>query len=135
MGNPNAWKTGFGQRPREVDDEYRSRSKGVPKTITWTKEKCHEELNDCLDILKKILKDEEKINKDNPSKAKQETIRDTILLINKILDYTKYLYPQTQTNVNVNIDTTSENIIERLKEYKKKKEMIVIEEGKEEDGR
>ena len=92
-GNPNIYKYGFGARPRKVDDEYRSRMKGVPRKHPWTKEKCVNELNDLLDILKKILKDNDKIDKDNPKKLKQETVRDCITLMNKILDFVKYLYP------------------------------------------
>lgn len=122
MVNPDIWKHGFGQRPREVDDEYRARAKGVPK---WTKAKCINELNDLLDILKKILKDTAKIEVDK-KKLKFETIRDTNILINRIMDYMKYLYPPVQTNVNVNIESTAERVIERLKEWKMKKGEIIV---------
>jgi len=86
---------GFGgkHRTKEEDEEYRSRIKGVPKKITWTKDKCVEVLNDCLDILKRVLKEEEKIEQNNPRKLKREYIKDCTILINKILDYMKYLYP------------------------------------------
>jgi len=120
-GNPNIKNYGFGSRPREVDDEYRSRIKGVPKKITWTKEKCVGELNEILDILKKILKEDTKLEVDNPRKLKQENVRDAMTLMNKILDYMKYLYPPVQQSVNVNIDLTADAVLERLKEWKKKK--------------
>ena len=118
MANPDIWKHGFGSRPKEVDDEYRARARGVPKANRWTKEKCVGELNDILELLKKVLKDDEKIDIDNPKKLKQETIRDAITLMNKILDYMKYLYPPVQQNINVNIETTSDAVIERLKNWK-----------------
>ncbi len=120
-GNPNIYKYGFGARPKEVDDEYRSRLKGVPKTITWTKAKCAEELNEILDILKRVLKEDEKLEKDDKRKLKNETIRDATTLMNKILDYMRYLYPPVQENVNVNIDLTVDNVIERLKNWKSRK--------------
>ena len=128
-GNPNLKDWGFGGKYRtlEQDEEYRSRQKGVPKTITWTKEKCVGELNDILDILKKILKDEEKIEVGDKRKLKNETVRDITMLMNKILDYMKYLYPPVQQNLNVNIDITAEKIIERLKEIKKRKGEFIIE--------
>ena len=118
MSNPDIWKYGFGSRPKEVDDEYRARAKGVPKN-TWTKEKCVAELNDILDALKKILKDDAKLEVDSPRKLKQEHIRDLMTMMNKILDFMRYLYPATQQNVNVNIETTSDAVIERLKNWKK----------------
>ena len=129
---------GFGgkHRTKEDDELYRSRQKGVPKKIKWTKQKCVEELNEILDILKKILKDDGKIDADNPKKLKNETIRDCITLMNKILDYTKYLYPPVQENVNVNIDITADAVIERLKNWKKKQIVEVvplIKEKEEED--
>ena len=91
----------------------------------WTKAKCINELNDLLDILKKILKDTAKIEVDK-KKLKFETIRDTNILINRIMDYMKYLYPPVQTNVNVNIESTAERVIERLKEWKMKKGEIIV---------
>lgn len=112
---------GFGSknRTKEEDDEYRTRIKGVPKN-RWTKEKCIEELNDILDIFKKILKDDEKIDKDDKRKLKQETIRDLVTLMNRMMEYMRYLYPPVQQNINVNVDLTVDRIMERLKNYKEK---------------
>jgi len=120
-GNPNISKYGFGTRPKEVDDEFRSRVKGVKKTFKWTKDKCSTELEEILDILKKILREDEKIEVGNPKKLKQETVRDSITLMNKILDYMKYLYPPVQENINVNVDITSDIILERLRHAKENK--------------
>jgi hypothetical protein len=111
---------GFGgkNRTREEDDEYRSRIKGVPKKRTWTKERCIGELEDILDILKKVLREDDKIEVGDKRKLKNETIRDVTTLMNKILDYMRYLYPPVQENVNVNIDLTANTVIERLKKWK-----------------
>jgi len=92
---------------------------------------CVDELEDLLGILKKILKDDDKLDKDNPRKLKQETIRDTITLTNKILDVMKYLYPPVQQNVNVNIDVTANEVIERLKNWKNQEQIVVIGEKEE----
>ena len=127
-GNLNIKNYGFGARPREEDDEYRRRIKGVPKTITWTKEKCIGELNEILDSYKKILREAEKINLDNPGKLKQEAIRDLNTLQNRILEYMRYLYPPVQQNINVNVDMTVDAIIERLKNYKEK-QIVDIKNG------
>lgn len=114
---------GFGgkNRTREEDDEYRSRIAGVPKQRTWTKEKCIEELEDCLDILKKLLKDDEKLDRGDPKKLKQESIRDTVTLMNRMMEYMKYLYPPTQTNVNINLDAQLDDLIRIWREKKKQK--------------
>lgn len=122
MGWSGIKEHGFGgkYRTREQDDEYRKKIGGVKRNRVWTKEKCIQELEDILDILKRVLKDSEKLEKDNPKKLKNEVIRDTVTLMNKILDYMKYLYPPIQQNVNVNIDTTAGEVIERLKNWKKK---------------
>jgi hypothetical protein len=118
---------GFGSknRTKEQDDEYRSRIGGIPRQRIWTKEKCIQELEDLLNILKKILKDDEKTEVGDNKKLKNETVRDSITLINKIMDYMRYLYPPVQQNVNVNIDMTANAVIDRLKEWKKNK----LEEG------
>lgn len=132
MVNPNIGKIGFGSRPREVDDEYRSRIGGVPRPRVWTREKFIEELDDAVTRLRKIVRDDDKVEKDNPRKLKQESIRDLNTLINRILEIMKYLYPPVQTNLNVNVDMTVDAVIERLKNWKKKKEenkeVIIVEE-------
>jgi len=125
MGWDGIKNYGFGTRPKEVDDEYRRLSRGVPKTLTWTKEKCVGELNELLDILKKILKDDAKLESDNPKKLKKETTRDCITLMNRIFDYIKLLYPTTQTNVNVNVELELDDIVKR---WKAKKTPIIIQE-------
>jgi len=125
-GNPNIRNIGFGSRPKEVDDEYRSRIKGVPRKRVWTKEKCVEELEDILSILKKVLKEDNKLEISNPKKLKNETVRDCITLMNKILDYMKYLYPPMQENLNVNVDIQLEDII---KKWRKKKGIMVVEDA------
>lgn len=125
-GNPDLWKHGFGSRPIEEDEEYRSRIKGVPKKRIWTKDKCIEELDDCLELLKKILKDNEKLETDD-KKLKNEYVRDINMLMNKILDFMKYLYPPVQQNVNVNVDITADAVVERLKNWKKKQ--LVVEDA------
>lgn len=122
-GNPEAYKYGFGSRPIEVDEEYRSRQKGVPHKRRWTRDKCIEELEDCLILLKKILKDNDKLETDD-KKLKNECVRDAVTLMNKILDYMKYLYPPVQQNVNLNLDVTADIIMERLKNWKKKQIVI-----------
>ena len=76
---------GFGRRPREVDDAYRAKSHGER---TWTKQKCLDELNDLLDILKRELKDANKIETDK-KKLKFEVMRDTNVLMNRILEFMK----------------------------------------------
>lgn len=128
-GNPNVKNYGFGSayRTKEEDDEYRSRIAGVPKTITWTKEKCVNELDSILQILKKILLEDSKIETNNPKKLKQESIRDLNTMMNRILEFMKYLYPPVTTNVNVNIDMTANAVIQRLREWKKKQEVVIVD--------
>lgn len=119
-GNPNMniKDYGFGgkYRSKEQDDEYRARAKGVSK---WTRERCIIRLNDILDRLDTLLLETEKIAKDNPNKLKQESTRDLLTMMNKILDYMKYLYPPVTKNVNYNVDTTASEVIKRLKDWKK----------------
>jgi len=125
-GNPNVYKYGFGARPRAVDDEYRSRQKGVPHKMRWTKAKCCAELDDILDILKKILKDDAKLEIGDNKKLKNEHIRDMVTMMNKILDYMRYLFPPVQQNLNVNVDVTANAVIDRLKNWKS--EQVIVEE-------
>jgi len=124
-GNPNIKKYGFGSRPKEVDDEYRKRARGVPK---WTKEKCIKRINDILDRLDIILLETKKVENE-PNKLKLEHIRDLKIMMNSLLDFLKYMYPPVQQNVNVNVDLTADNVIERLKKLKKE-EVYVIKENK-----
>lgn len=122
---------GFGSkhRTKEQDAKYRAMSW---KPRKWTKNKCIHELEDLLDILKKILKDAEKINKENNIKRKAEIVRDATSMMNRILDFMRYLYPPVQENVNVNIDMTSQEVIERLKKWKEEEDNIVIKDDKNE---
>jgi len=121
-GNPNVKNLGFGSRPRAVDDEYRSRIKGVPKKRKWTKEVCIFQLEEIMDLLKKKVNDND--------------LDDLQIIINKMMDIIKYLYPPVQQSVNVNIETTSDAVIERLKNWKK--QVIIIgeeSEGGDKDGK
>lgn len=118
-GNPNVKNTGFGSRPRAVDDEYRSRIKGVPKTRRWTKEICILQLEEIMDILRKKINDDE--------------FKDLQVIIDKMMDIIRYLYPPVQQNLNVNVDLTTDKILERLRAAKK--ERIVELKEEEEDGR
>ena len=128
-GNPNIRNIGFGSRPKEVDDEYRSRIKGVPRKRVWTKEKCIDELDECMTLFKKILRDDEKLNKNNPAKLKAESIRDLNNMQNRMLQFMQYLYPVVQKSVNLNIDVTADAVIERLKNWKR--DQLAVKEIKE----
>jgi len=129
MGNPNIKDYGFGSknRTKEQDDEYRSRIKGVPRKRVWTKEKCIEELDDILTFFKKLLREDAKLETDNPKKLKQESVRDLVTMMNRILDFMKYLYPPVQQNLNVNVDMASDVVIERLKKWKMGEMEITVE--------
>ena len=104
-GNPNIKDYGFGgkYRTKEQDEEYRSRQKGVPKRRLWTKDRIHDFLDEMLTTYKKILHDDEKINKGNPQKLKAETVRDMNNLMNRMLQFMEKFYPPVQKNVNLNI--------------------------------
>ena len=131
MGWSGIKNHGFGSRPKEVDDEYRNRIKGVPRKRIWTKNYCIEQLEDLLTVLKKVLRDNEKLEKGDPRKLKNEVVRDAITLMNKILDVMKYLYPPVQENINVNVDVQLNEIIEK---WKKKKLIVVGEKYDDEEG-
>jgi len=138
VGNPNIKNIGFKKKenctPEQwaKQEEYRSRQKGVPHKRIWTKEKCTEVLDNLLNHLNRILKEDKKLEVDNPKKLKQENVRDAITLINKILDVMRYLYPPVQQSVNMNIDITADAILERLKNWKKKQIVVIGEEDAQE---
>ena len=127
-GNPNIRDIGFGSKSRtkEQDDEYRSRIKGVPRKRYWTKTKCIEELEDCLTLFKKILRDDKKLNLNNPIKLKAESVRDLNNMMNRMLQYMQYLYPPTTSNVNLNIDVTTDAVMERLQNWKKESIVDIV---------
>ena len=152
VGNPKP-SNGFGSpnRSKEFDKIARAKGKGVPRRRIFTKDYCIEQLDFILGRLKKILVDDDKINVGNPMKLKAENISDLNNMMGKILQFLQYLYPPTQQNLNVNIDMTSQAVMERLKSWKKEeveKEIVVeiigdgsviedknIEGGDEEDGK
>jgi len=84
----------------ERDEEIRAKGRFVPKKRVWTKERCIEELEECLTYLRKILR------KDNSEKRDEKNIKDAITMMDKILDFMRYLYPVVQKNINLNIDNT-----------------------------
>ena len=89
------------------------KAKGIPKKRKWTKEVCIFQLEDIMEILK--------------TKIEENNFKELEVIINKMMDIIKYLYPPVQQNVNVNVDTTTDSVIERLKDWKKK-QIVVIEE-------
>ena len=105
MGNPEAYKVGFGSpgRTKEFDDAARAKARGVPKPRRWTKEYCLEQLDDIRTSLKSILLEAEKTETDD-KKLKREIIRDLNTMLNRVLEFMKYLYPAVQQNLNVNVD-------------------------------
>jgi len=138
MGNKNIKDYGFGSknRTKEFDDAARAKARGVPRKRIWTKDKCIDELEDCLTMFKKILKDDAKININNPTKLKAESVRDLNNIMNRVIQFMDRLYPVVQKSINLNIDTTSGAVIERLQNWKKAKvidvedlEVQVVPEG------
>lgn len=113
-GNPNIKNFGWGSgyMTKEQENEYRSRPK-----VRWTKEKCLVRVNDILDKLDKLLLETEK-TETNPTKLKLENIRDLKIMMNSVFEYLKYLYPPVQENVNINLDATSDRVLEKLKNWK-----------------
>lgn len=136
-GNPNIKNYGFGSRPKSVDDEYRKRTKGVPKTRWWTDERIAQQIDEMLTLYKKILLDNDKIEKNDNKKLKQETIMDMNTMMRRLLEFKEKYYPPVQKSINLNIDTTIEKIINKTKEeYLRKQGYVVVEgesEGEEED--
>ena len=126
MVNPEIKEYGFGgkYRTKEEDDEYRSRIKGVPRKRVWTKDKCIVELEDILKHLKTILRDTQKVELGDDKKLKRECIRDLNTMMNRILDFMKYLYPPVQKSVNLNVDMISQKFMDRLKKYKEKQIVV-----------
>lgn len=133
MSNPNIYKYGFGNRTKEKDDEVRAmgmkvRNENIGKPRIWTDEKIHEFIDEMLTLYKKILMDDDKINKDSSAKLKSETIRDMNNMMNRLLQFKEKYYPTVQKQINVNIDMTADAVIERLKNWKKSQLVIVGEE-------
>ena len=128
MGNPNIKNYGFGSpgRTKEFDDAAREKSKTPTRKRVWTKEKCINELEDCLTLFKKILRDDKKLNLNNPIKLKAESVRDLNNMMNRMLQYMQYLYPPTTSNVNLNIDVTTDAVMERLKAFKEEQVLEIV---------
>ena len=126
MGNPNIKNHGFGSRPKEVDDEYRARARGVPRKRVWTKDKIQDFLDEMLDTYKKILMDDAKISKGNDMKLKAETVRDMNNMMNRLLQFLEKFYPTVNKNVNLNIDVTTDAVVERLKNWKSEQIVEIV---------
>ena len=106
MGNPNAYKFGFGSpgRTKEFDDAARAKAIGIPKKRKWTKDVCIFQLEELMDILKRKIED--------------ENLKDLQIITDKMMDIIRYLYPPVQQNLNVNVDITANTVMERLKSWK-----------------
>lgn len=135
MGWDGIKNYGFGSRPKEKDDEYRSRIKGVKRRKrVWTDEKIAEFVDEILSIYKKILIEEDKIDMDSPKKLKKETIKDMNTMVKRLYEFKQMYYPTPTKNINVNIDMTANAVIDRLKKWKKEKVVVVDDKKEEEDG-
>lgn len=135
MANPNIKNWGFGSpnRTKEQDDKIRAkgmevRQSNIGKPRKWTDEKIAEFIDELLDVYKKILIDSEKIEQGNPRRLKQETIMDMNTMVNRLLQFKEKYYPPVQKSINLNIDMTVDAVIERLRELKKKRGIVIIEE-------
>lgn len=117
MGNPNIKDYGFGgkHRTKAQDDEYRSRIAGVPRQRKWSKDVCIEQLEDIMDLLKKKIYDDD--------------FKELTVITDKMMDIIRYLYPPVQQNVNVNLEVTTDAVIERLKNWKREQVMEVVVPG------
>ena len=135
MGNPNIKNWGFGSpgRSKEFDDEVRRKGlearKNKPRL--WTDENIAAFIDEMLTLYKQILMDSRKISEGSPKKLKQETIRDMNTMMRRLLDFKEKFYPPVQKNINVNINTTADKVIERIKEYKLEQEGVVVTKEKE----
>lgn len=113
MTNKNIKNYGFGSkyRTKEFDDAARAKTRGVLKPRKWSREKCILQLEELMDLLKK------KIDNNN--------FKELTIIIDKMMDIIRYLYPPVQHSVNLNIETTVGAVIERLRRAKKQE--IIIE--------
>ena len=112
MGDPNFGKRGFGSRPKEVDDAYRAMAKGVKRKRKWTKEKCIFQLEDLMDTLQK--------------KIENDDLKELSIIVDKMMDIIKYLFPPVNSNVNLNIDVTTDAVMERLKDWKQNQVIEIV---------
>jgi len=118
MGNPNIKNHGFGSpgRTKEFDDIARAKARGIPKPRKWSKNRCVEQLEDIMDKLNKKIEDDD--------------FKELQVITDKMMDIIRYLYPPVQSNVNLNIDVTTDAVLQRLKSWKEDQviEIVVPEE-------
>lgn len=120
-GNPNIRNIGFGSpgRTKEFDDAARQKGKGVPKQRKWTKELCVIQLEEIMDLLR--------------VKIEEDSFKDLQVIIDKMMEIIKYLHPPVQKSLNVNVTTTADAVVERLKNWKEKEQVVVVGEEEEEN--
>lgn len=111
---------GFGSknRTKEQDDEYRKRIGGVPRKRVWSDDRIHNFIDEMLDLYKRILMDDAKVETNSAKKLKAESIKDLNTMVRRLLDFKEAYYPTVQKSINVNIDTTADKVIERIKKHK-----------------
>ena len=131
---------GFGSknRTKAQDDEYRSRIGGKPRVRKWSDERIKDFFDELLDVYKKILLEDIKVESGNAKKLKQETIRDMNVMVRRLLDFKEAYYPPVNKNLNVNVEVSAKKYGERIKKRMMEKYNIVFvekdsEEGKEEE--
>ena len=116
VGNPNIDKIGFKKREDCSKEQWEKQKSywGKKRERKWTKEVCVLQLEELMDFLKEKIKDND--------------FKELQIIIDKMMDIIRYLYPPVQQNLNVNIETTSNAVIERLKAWKKKQVVVVEDE-------
>jgi len=62
-----------------------------------------------------------------------DNFKELQIIIDKMMDIIRYLYPPVQQNVNLNIDVTTDAVLERLKNWKKEQIVVIGEEEKDDD--
>lgn len=95
--------------------------------VRWDDKKVEMYLVELLNMYKKLMIDDDKFETE-PKKKKIEMARDLNVMYNRLLQFKQAYHPPTQKTININIETTADKVIERLRNYKlqKQKEQIVV---------
>lgn len=100
-------------------------SDGSGRVVEWNDNRIKYYVNELLEMYRKILVDDAKLEEDE-KKVKRESIRDFNVMMNRLMEFKEKFYPAVQKTENINIQTSWDGMIERLKEYKQQEQQELM---------
>jgi hypothetical protein len=105
------------------------------RVVNWNDGRIKQYLGVLLELYAKYCLESES-NENTPKKQELERMRRMNTLFHRLSDFKELYEPPVQKNVNLNINTTAEAVVERIRSWKKKQAegVVIVKETENDEG-